>query len=365
MSVVIPTRNEALNVPALLARLTRSLEPGDDILLVDDGTDDLPDVVQRESRKYRHRIRVIRRDEPSGGLGGAVTLGMQQARGDIVVVCDGDLQHPPETIPSLVDVLDDAEVAVASRYRAGGDNDGLSGSVRRFVSRATGLLSRMLFPGKLRGCSDPMSGFFAVRRESIELDLLRPAGFKILLEILLRCGPLRIREVPYVFAARTAGESHASMREGFRFLGQLTRARVCNRAALFLAVGASGVVPNLAIMAALHRGGMSYVAAGVIGTQVGIVWNFVGAELLVWRDDRVGQWERRFAKFVMVGETDLLRLPFVVLLVELLDLDSLVASGLTFAAAFMLRFTLADKIVYRRAPVPAVVAVPAAPAEAA
>ena len=351
-SVVIPTRNEAASVVRLIERVVRALQPFDEIVFVDDGTDDLPAIALTESAKYANPIRVIRRASPDGGLGGAVTLGMTHAVGDILVVCDGDLQHPPEVIPALLAKLRGADVAVASRYCAGGNAQGLAGGLRRFASRATGLLSRALFPRKLRNCSDPMSGFFAVRREAVVLGALRPVGFKILLEILLRSGPLRIAEVPFTFAERTAGESHATIREGFRFLRQLTGIRLANRAALFMLVGASGVLPNLLVLALLHRSGLPYLVAAVVGTQAGIGWNFVGAEVFVWRDRRAGQWPRRFMRFVGVGETDLLRLPFVALFVEVGHLGTLAASTITFVLAFALRFTLADKIVYRRSALP-------------
>lgn len=349
VSVVIPTMNEGANAVELLQRLGAVLGPDDEVIFVDDGIDELPAIVDAAAIRHQQRFLVHRRTEPTGGLGGAVTLGFRLAAGDVLVVCDGDLQHPPEVIPDLLSELDRADLVVASRYRDGGSAEGLDGGWRRLASRATGYVSRALFPLKLRGCSDPMSGFFAVRRSAFVVADLRPKGFKILLELLVRSSQLRLAEVPFVFAEREAGTSHATYREGMRFLRQLIQARVLNRAAAFMLVGLSGVVPNLVLVWLLTDRGVHYIAAAAMATQAAIVWNFAGAELLVWRDQRLGDWKRRFVKFVLIGETDLARLPFVIVLVSYLHVTSLVATGITLAGAFACRFTLADKLVYRRA----------------
>lgn len=100
-SVVIPTRNEAQNVRALLARLCPVIAPDDEILFVDDGSDDLPELVAAEAVRYSQRVGVHRRIAGGGGLAGAVVEGIRRTRGEHIVVCDGDLQHPPEVIPDV------------------------------------------------------------------------------------------------------------------------------------------------------------------------------------------------------------------------------------------------------------------------
>ena len=355
VSVVIPTFNERDNATALLRRLDAALRGShSEVVLVDDGTDDLPDVVAALSPQLSIPVRVIRRPVATGRLGGAVVEGIQRSAGDLIVVCDGDLQHPPELIPEMIVAAGGAELVVASRYMEGGDAGGLSSGVRRIVSRATGLLSRITFPRRLKACSDPMSGFFLVRRSALDVARLRPAGFKILLEITGRSLPMRVAEVPLVFGERTAGRSHANMGEGVRFLRQLVALRVANRATLFMLVGASGVLPNLLVLLGLTNAGMNFLPASVIAIQCGVVWNFLGAEFLVWKDQRTGHWARRFLKYLAVGESDLVRIPFVALLVWAFDGHSVIASAITLVAAFFLRFTLADKLVYRRRPAGAV-----------
>jgi len=356
VSVIIPTHNEAANAPALLQRLhdsavvTHGLDC--EVIFVDDGFDHLPAVVECEARRYPMPVIVHRRGSPAGGLGGAVVDGIRQDRHDLVVIMDGDLQHPPERVGDLVRAVTDGDghdLVVASRYVDGGTSEGLSSGMRGLVSRATGAVSKAMFPRRLQAITDPMSGFFAARRSCLDLDALRPSGFKILLEIAARSPKLRIREVPLQFAERVRGESHAGLIEGLRFIKQLVRLRLGNRAAAFMLVGLSGVLPNLATIYALTQAGVGYLAASVLAVQVAIVWNFLGAELFVWRHRRSGRAVRRFAWFVAAGETDLLRIPFVYLIVEVLGFrHSVLATLFTIVCAFLLRFTLAEKIVYRR-----------------
>ena len=350
VSIVIPTFNEGDNVFEMITRLSASLAhlPDAEILIIDDGTDHLP--ATAAATPSHLEVTVVRRSEPTGGLGGAVIEGIRMSTRDIVVVMDGDLQHPPEKVPELVDAARTSDVVIASRYRSGGDAGGLDNGFRKLVSRGTGRLSKVTFPDRLRECSDPMSGFFAVRRDAVDTTM-QPRGFKILLEILARAPRrLGIKEVPFTFGDRVAGESHASLREGMRFVRQLMVLRLSNRAFAFAMVGLSGVIPNLAVLAILTAVGIHYVAAAIIATQVATLWNFVGAEKFVWKDKH-GVWPHRFAKFFIIGEVDLVRIPFLVLLVEYAGLGSVLASLITLLALFFVRFTLADRLVYKKRPV--------------
>ncbi|HEY6746326.1 MAG TPA: glycosyltransferase [Mycobacteriales bacterium] len=230
LSVVVPTRNEAGNVTELLRRLDRSLGRTDaEVLFVDDSDDDTPEVVAWHARTAGGRVRLLHRPagERAGGLGGAVVAGLRAARGDVAVVMDGDLQHPADVVPELLATAAEGhDLVVASRYTATGDAHGLAGRWRVLVSLLCTVLVRLLFPRRLRAVSDPMSGFFAVRPGRLDLDRLRPTGYKILLEIIGRSGPLRTAEVPFAFQPRLSGESKASPKEGVRLLTQVLRLRL-------------------------------------------------------------------------------------------------------------------------------------------
>lgn len=232
-AIVIPTWNEAANAPELLTRLHAAMQScsntGEasalEVLFVDDGDDDLPLIAAAHAERLGLPVRVLRRTNPLGGLSGAVVAGIQGTAAPIIVVCDGDLQHPPELIPAMLEAIRGADLVVASRYVPGGDASGLASRWRHLVSRISIRIARAVFPRRLRACTDPMSGFFAVRREAIDLDRLRPQGFKILLEI-VGCAPvMAIAEIPLTFEARRHGESRAGFTQGLRYLQQLVGLR--------------------------------------------------------------------------------------------------------------------------------------------
>jgi dolichol-phosphate mannosyltransferase len=219
---------------------------------------------------------------------------MSSAKSPWVLVMDADLQHPPEDVPRLMAAADDPQVdtVVASRYCAGGGAQGLSNGARRLVSTGSTRLAALLFPLRLRRCTDSMTGFFAVRRDAIDIAALQPRGFKILLEILVR-HRVRIAEVPFTFAERMSGESKASVREGIRFVVQLAQLRwqlwwATKRAREMVAFGAVGAA-NLLLDVGLFNLillGFRHDAAGakVASTTVATVASYFMNRHWTWRD---------------------------------------------------------------------------------
>jgi dolichol-phosphate mannosyltransferase len=228
LAVLVPTRNEAANIEELLRRVSGAVVGiPTEIVFVDDSDDDTPVVIRTIAPRQGGgacQISLIHRrgSQRAGGLGGAVVDGLRAVNTPWACILDADLQHPPEVIPRLLAAAerDRADLAVASRYCGTGGADGL-GPVRALISTACGSAAKLLFPFRLRGVTDPMSGFFLVRRSAVNLDELRPRGFKILLELLVRHGGLRPTEVGFTFADRHAGESKGSLREGLTYLGAL------------------------------------------------------------------------------------------------------------------------------------------------
>src|SRR5262249_38489500 len=147
LSLVIPTRNEAENVSPLVARLAHALDGTDyELLFVDDSDDATPAVIEREMAVYPSIYLLHREeDERTGGLATAVLEGTRQARGAYIGVLDGDLQHPPELVPTLLAAVQDADLVVASRYIPGGSNSGLDSIVRQLVSRGSTAIASALF----------------------------------------------------------------------------------------------------------------------------------------------------------------------------------------------------------------------------
>ena len=229
LTVIVPTRNERETIEELVDRVDESMRPLDvdyEVLVVDDSDDDTPERVRRAAHAGAP-VRLCHRppDERDDGLAGAVQRGIDLSSGSrAIAVMDGDLQHPPELLPDLVEaVRGSADVAVASRYvEEGGSVAGLDGRGRRLTSRAARAAARLLL-GRARSVEDPLSGFFAVRRDVVAGAPLRASGFKILLEILVLGRWRRAVEVPLHMGPRAGGESKAGMREGLVYGAQLAR----------------------------------------------------------------------------------------------------------------------------------------------
>ena len=222
--MILPTFNERPALEALTPRLERAVAAYEvEFIVVDDGSPDgTAELVRAREPFGRWRL-----CERAGrlGLATAVLAGVAQARGEVVVIMDADGSHPPETIPTLVEPIrrGEAEFVLASRFVPGGAAPGLVG-VRRAISWGATVLARPLTPVR-----DPMSGFFAARRSLFGRARLAPTGYKIALEVLVRCRPNPLREVPYVFAPRLAGESKLGARQigGYvRHIGRLYAWRV-------------------------------------------------------------------------------------------------------------------------------------------
>jgi dolichol-phosphate mannosyltransferase len=350
VTIIVPTYNEAPNVAELVRRVTTATRGLDaEILFVDDSSDDTPDRVLEVAETATIPVRLIHRNHPSGGLGGAVVVGLKNAHSDVCIVMDGDLQHPPETIVDLLDRYrqGDVDLVVASRYVADGSSGGLSGASRVLVSRGSTMLTKAMFPIRLKDVSDPMTGYFLVDRRSLDVDNLKPIGFKILLEILAR-KPLRVAEVPFDFADRHAGESKASMKQGFNFLMQLALLRF-GKASLFAVIGGVGAVANLAIMWVLQHFGMNYIVAAVIASILTIVGNFVLQERFVFadmKDEASGVWSRFAKSFAFNGAEAIIRIPIIGLLVSTWHIVPVIAAAITLAVAFVVRFLFHALVVY-------------------
>ena len=293
LSVVIPTFKERGNIEILVQRLNAALSgiAWEAIFVDDDSPDGTADAVKRiagEDSRVRCLRRVSRR-----GLAGACIEGMLSSSALYVAVMDADLQHDEKLLPRMFAVLNNGEgdMVVGSRYVAGGSSAVLSRS-RGAISRAATSLARRLTGVEL---SDPMSGFFMMRRD--HFDPLAPSlstqGFKILLDIVITAkGSLRIVEEPYVFAARSHGESKLDAQVGLDFLGlllaKLTGGAVTPRFLSFALVGTIGLGVHLLILrTALVAFGLEFPEAQAAATVVAMTGNFLLNNRLTYRDRRL------------------------------------------------------------------------------
>jgi glycosyltransferase involved in cell wall biosynthesis len=359
---VIPTRDEVENVAPLLARLAYVLpDTALEIIFVDDSVDGTQTEIRRVAADHPHDVTVLHREPEQrwGGLGGAVVDGIRHADGTWVCIMDADLQHPPEVIADLVEaaVSRSVDLVVASRYCAAGDT-GHFGRVRKLLSRGSAALARVAFPRSLRGVADPMSGFFAVRRDALDLERLRPHGFKILLEILVRTPGLRRSEIPFTFGDREAGNSKANVAEAQRYLHHLLRLRLdgATRFALFGLVGLSGLLVNTLLLAFFTDvGGFYYLLSAALATQGSTLWNWGLTEAVVFQGrEHRHSGQRRLAMFFAVNNVALiLRVPLLFVLASVLGINYLVANVASLAVMMIGRFMLADSWVWAKTQRPA------------
>lgn len=222
VSVIVPTYNEAENLPHLVPRVFTALATAGirgELIIVDD---DSPDETGRRCRdlQEKHNLRLLVRKNQRG-LATAVIQGIEAANARILVVMDADLSHPPELVPTFVRTLQQPHVSfvIGSRYVNGGATDECWGWFRWLNSKVATLMARPLVR-----CSDPMAGFFGIHRHVYEAAKpLSPVGYKIALELMVKSGVTDIREIPITFHNRRHGQSKLNLREQVNYLRHLYR----------------------------------------------------------------------------------------------------------------------------------------------
>jgi len=223
VSVVVPTYREAGNLPELMRRLEQvraASLPALELVIVDDDSADGTERIVAEADHPWVRL-IVRKGVR--GLSSAVLEGLRQCCNEVAVVMDADLSHPPEKIPELVRAIAaGADFAIGSRYVAGGSTAAAWGVFRWLNSKVA---TWLVWP--LTSVQDPMSGFFAIHRERFaRAQGLNPIGYKIGLELLVRCGCQDVREIPIHFADRKAGQSKLSLKEQLQYLRHVGRLMV-------------------------------------------------------------------------------------------------------------------------------------------
>jgi dolichol-phosphate mannosyltransferase len=299
LSLVIPTYNETQNLPSLLDRLDGLLEPvlGDayELLVVDDDSPDRTWELALAERAAHPRVRVIRR-QGEKGLSTAVIRGWQAARGEILAVMDADLQHPPEVNVGLYREMEKgADLATGSRHVEGGGVSDWS-FARRILSRGAQLLGLLILPGVLGRLSDPMSGFFMVRRSALAGIRLSPIGYKILVEVVAR-GRIRwIAEVGYVFRERTEGESKVTGKIYVHYLKHLLRLR-------WDTLPASRVIVDMSLLYLLSDPsmlGFGLTRSKIVAAETAMIGNFLFNDAWTFKDlaDKSPGWAPKFRRFL-------------------------------------------------------------------
>lgn len=343
VSIVIPTYNESKNIEPLLESISRNVlrKSQTETIVVDDnspdGTSSIVENYIQTNPLHNHSISLITRKNERG-LSSAILKGIENSKGDIVVVMDSDFSHPPEVIPKMIDTLEHTtyDIVVASRHISQGAIKGWS-TKRKLISKIATKIARYGLGIKIK---DPMSGFFAFRKNLLNNLKFDAIGYKMLLEILVKTRNASVKEIPYTFIDRQLGSSKlgaSTMLDYCKAVWKLyrygktqqkneprTSVRFISKAIRFFTVGASGLLVNyLTSILFLSAADFWYIHATIIGIMVSITTNF-GLNKYWTFEDRDFSPKRtliqygKFSTFSSIGA--LMQLGMVYYLVDMNDL---------------------------------------------
>lgn len=296
LTVVVPTYSERENIAELVRRLTTVLAGVDwEVVFVDDDSPDGTSALAKSIAAINPHVRCIRR-VGRRGLSGACIEGILSSSSPVVAVMDADLQHDETLLPQMLAAIHQGkDLVVASRYTAGGSAAGGFSGIRRRGSELATRMAQILTGTRV---SDPMSGFFMIRREAVEehAEALAGEGYKVLLDILWAAGKsLKVEELSYRFRERQKGESKLDALVAVDYLGLLFSRLLGGvlpvRFLMFGAVGVSGIAVHLLVLnfalSSLHLG---FEWAQFTAVVIAMTWNFVINNRLTYRDARLAGW---------------------------------------------------------------------------
>ena len=323
VSILVPTYNESQNIVGLLRsvaeHLPRNLRV--ETIVIDDNSPDgtgriVEDYIRNVQRAANHAMGIVHR-RAREGLGSAILRGIQHSTGSSIVVLDSDFSHPPSLIPKLIEAIrhPHCDIAVASRYTRGGAVSGWP-LRRKVISRVA---TRIAKTGLGVKQDDPMSGFFAFKKSVVDGLKLDGLGYKMLLEILVKARGASVREIPYTFTDRRAGDSKLGAGTAIDYCRSVWRlyrhgraqgareprasVRFASKAARFYTVGASGLLVNY-LLSLLFVSGFEqawYVHANPVGIAASMTSNFALNKYWTFedRDFAPRRTALQYGKFVM------------------------------------------------------------------
>lgn len=304
VSIVIPTFNEQINVIKITNRIKKAFKDTEDyeVIFVDDSTDNTVEYLDT-LKKTNHNVKYLHRQDKNG-LASAVVSGIDMSSGEIIAVMDSDLQHPPELLPDMVRCVEEGcDIVIPSRHLLGGDEYGL-GIFRKIVSHTAALIGK-LFLKELRGISDPTGGFFAFRKKIVNNVELKPVGWKILMEILVRGRYESVLEIPYKFEKRQYGKSKMSFAEQINYLKHIFNlvrySPEDRRIFIFAMVGIAGVFVNMIFYNIFVFHGVSVEISGTVSAFIAMIGNFILNRNITWKDKKTVRLFSEAFKFIVVS----------------------------------------------------------------
>jgi dolichol-phosphate mannosyltransferase len=371
LSIILPTYNESPNIARMMDSIAEVLQQdiATEIIIVDDNSPDgTGNIAGQYSKKFgssKLQVQVIQR-RAKLGLGSAILAGVQSASGEIIIVMDGDFSHPPQTIPRMIQEIQHSkyDIVVASRYVEGGSISGWPFK-RKLMSKGATKIAQYGLGIEVK---DPMSGFFAFRRQIIEGVQFDATGYKMLLEILVKAKGARVKEVPYTFTNRSAGTSKLDSSVIFDYVKAVwklyrygkslegkekrTSVRFLSKAGRFYTVGASGLLVNYMISflfsAVIPQ--MWYLYTTIIGIVFSMTSNFFINKIWTF-EDKDFQKKRTLVQYAMfIGFSSLgaiIQVGMVYLLVQDYHLEYPLALILAVMVASVSNFLLNKKWTFK------------------
>ena len=376
LSIVLPTYNESQNIVRMLDSIAETLSPYTtaEIIVVDDNSPDgtaeiaslhAKNISNRKNNNSKLQVEIIRR-EGKFGLSSAIVAGVESATGDLLVVMDGDFSHPPQVMPSIIEALQDSDcdIVVASRYIKGGSIIGWPFK-RRLMSKGATKIAQYGLGIEVK---DPVSGFFAFRRDIIDGVKFDAIGYKMLLEILVKTKGARVKEVPYTFTNRSVGKSKFDKRIMFDYLWAVMRlyrygksmrqkerrtsVRFLSKAGRFYTVGASGLLVNYvaSLLFSALAPNIWYLYSTILGILISMTSNFFLNKLWTFEDREFNVKETgiQFGKFIGFSSLGaIIQLLLVYALVENYNMEYPLSLFLAVAAASVGNFLLNKKWTFK------------------
>lgn len=372
LSIIVPTYNESQNIVRMLDSIAETLSPykGSEIIVVDDNSPDGTAEMAKShakiiSTKKKIRIEIISRNGKFG-LSSAIIKGVQYASGDLLVIMDSDFSHPPQVIPSIIQALQDSnyDIVIASRYVKGGSIIGWPFK-RRLMSKGATKIAQY---GLGIDVKDPVSGFFAFRRDIISGLKFDAIGYKMLLEILVKTKGARVKEIPYTFTNRRIGASKLDANVMFDYLRAVLRlyrygksirqkerrtsVRFLSKAGRFYTVGASGLLINYiaSLLFNTFAPNLWFLYSTIIGILISMTSNFFLNKIWTF-EDRKFNWKGTgiqlgmFMSFSSLGA--IVQLLLVYALVENYKMDYPASLILAVAVASVGNFLLNKKWTFK------------------
>lgn len=353
ITVIIPTYNEALNIPELVRRIRAHTNGNTQILIVDDSPNEDTREAALDNQCLVNWLPGVKRGLSRAVIDG-IKIAQENLNSDAVIIMDADLQHPPEAIPLITEALKDNDFVIASRYiKNGGIEDW--GLKRRLISKVANYLATPLSFFKVK---DAMSGFAGFKLKGLpKLSTLKPQGYKIVLELLARGKWERVKEVPYTFGVRGKGESKLNRGHFTAYLKQLKSLYLHKfRGIKFVTVGGSGILVNLSLLYVFKEYvGVSLLFAAVIAAIGGISNNYLWNYLWTFKDMRIKERLPINTKIagwmeylLMAGTTTSMQIGILLLLVNIFGFWYIPTAFVATLIVFIVNYLVASRWIWKK-----------------